>query len=381
MVPEGWEIKSIGDVCEVKGGKRLPKGRSLQKRNTPYPYIRVSDMFDGGVSLEDIRYVPEDVAPSIARYTISKNDLFISVAGTLGLVGKVPKELDGANLTENADKLTKIQTDKDYLLAVLQSPWVQKSVENEKTSNAQPKLALERIRGFRIPVPPLAEQRKIAEILSTWDRAIEVAEAQLSAAHSAKRALMQQLLTGKRRFPEFEGEEWKEVRLGDVCAPKQWPTIGKNDMTESGYPVFGANGFIGFYSEFNHEHPTTVVTCRGATCGTVSRTPPSTYITGNAMSLDYIDFTRVDDEFLFFALQRRGFDDIISGSAQPQIIGKDIRSVKLNLPNLGEQKKIAGTLSVCDSDVANIEAQITKLRTEKKALMQQLLTGKRRVVV
>ncbi|MBO9497410.1 restriction endonuclease subunit S, partial [Thalassotalea sp. G20_0] len=115
LIPNSWDVTEVGKVADVKGGKRLPKGRSLLEEPTPYPYIRVSDMDNGGVDLNDIRFVPEDIYPSISRYTISSNDLYISVAGTLGLVGYVPQQLDGANLTENANKITNIQVNKDFL--------------------------------------------------------------------------------------------------------------------------------------------------------------------------------------------------------------------------------------------------------------------------
>ncbi|KIC43847.1 hypothetical protein RA28_19675 [Ruegeria sp. ANG-S4] len=382
MVPKGWTTKALGRSINLQGGFAF---KSSEFGELGIPIVRISNIQGEIVELDGAPCYEEDI--KLERFLLEDGDILIAMSGaTTGKTGR----FFASNSTPNAylnQRVGRFQIKDENLLCsdfvwhLISTERFQYLVSIEAIGGAQPNVSGAEIESLTFNFPPITEQRKIAEILSTWDRAVEVAEAQLEAARTSKRALMQQLLTGKRRFPEFEAEEWKEVRLGDVCAPKQWPTIGKNDMTDSGYPVFGANGFIGFYSEFNHEHPTTVVTCRGATCGTVSRTPPSTYITGNAMSLDDVDATRVDDEFLFFALQKRGFDDIISGSAQPQIIGKDIRSVKLKLPMLTEQRKIAETLSICDSDVVNIENQITKLRTEKKALMQQLLTGKRRVVV
>lgn len=116
VIPEDWEIKPIKEFAAVKGGKRLPLGRSLTDKQTEHPYVRVTDMRMGGVDLRDIKYVPDDVFPAIKNYCISSSDLFISVAGTLGLVGKIPHELNGANLTENADKITNIACDQEFLL-------------------------------------------------------------------------------------------------------------------------------------------------------------------------------------------------------------------------------------------------------------------------
>ncbi|MEZ7497121.1 restriction endonuclease subunit S [Flavobacterium sp. Arc3] len=199
MIPKSWEVVTINEIAEVKGGKRLPKGEALIENKTEHPYIRVTDMFMGGVSLEKILYVPDNIFPVISRYTISKDDLFISVAGTLGIVGEVPFELDGANLTENADKLTNIKVNKSFLLQLLLSPFIQDLVQKEQTNNAQPKLALTRIKEFIIPKPPKEEQEKIASILRTVDNKLEVLLEKKTHYQELKQGLMQQLLTGRIR--------------------------------------------------------------------------------------------------------------------------------------------------------------------------------------
>jgi len=194
-----WDWTTIDAICDVKGGKRLPKGKVLLDSPTPHPYIRVTDMYMGGIKGKEVKYVPIDVAPSIKNYIINKDDLFISVAGTLGLVGEIPDELDGANLTENADKLTNIKCDKKFLLYVIKSRIIQRYIEAESTQNAQPKLALTRIRSFKVPQPVLEEQQKIASVLTNADKETDLLEQQLDDLKQEKKALMQQLLTGKRR--------------------------------------------------------------------------------------------------------------------------------------------------------------------------------------
>ncbi|WP_420229337.1 restriction endonuclease subunit S [Psychrobacter sp. ER1] len=194
-----WNWVNLEDICDVKGGKRLPKGSALSEVKTFNPYIRVADMYMGGVDLSNIKYVPESVAPLIKNYTISKDDLFITVAGTLGIVGSIPDELDGANLTENADKLTNIKCDKTFLLYVMTSSIIQRYIDAESTQNAQPKLALVRIRGFKVPLPKPEEQQKIATVLTNADKEIELLEQQLADLQQEKKALMQVLLPGKKR--------------------------------------------------------------------------------------------------------------------------------------------------------------------------------------
>lgn len=194
-----WTMKRLSEIADVTGGKRLPKGRQLSRHDTGHPYIRVSDMYEEGIQTDDLQYVPQDVAPSIKQYRIYKNDLYISVAGTIGLVGLIPNELDGANLTENADRISNIKINNVYLLYILRSPIIQEPIQQQITVNAQPKLALTRIREFKIPVPSEAEQQKIAAVLQACDHEIELLHQKRAALQQQKKGLMQRLLTGQLR--------------------------------------------------------------------------------------------------------------------------------------------------------------------------------------
>jgi len=183
----------------------------------------------------------------------------------------------------------------------------------------------------------------------------------------------QQALVPRLRFPEFRNAgEWESMELGDVCNPRQWATISSSTLTESGYPVYGANGFIGFYSEYNHDDETIAITCRGSTCGDVSLIPPKSYITGNSMALDDLKVEKINRSFLFQYLKRRGFKDVISGSAQPQIVGTAIKCMKIVIPEIEEQQKIADCLSSLDALIDAQTKKLDALRSHKRGLMQQL---------
>lgn len=175
-------------------------------------------------------------------------------------------------------------------------------------------------------------------------------------------------------IPKHIPDDWQFYKLTDICNPKQWKTISATEMTESGYPVFGANGFVGFYYEYNHEHEAVAITCRGNTCGTINRIPPKTYITGNSMALDDIKKNVITQDYLYYALKYRGVGDSISGSAQPQITGVGLRSIELPAPPLPEQQKIAAILSSVDDVIEKTRAQIDKLKDLKTGMMQELLT-------
>jgi type I restriction enzyme S subunit len=119
-------------------------------------------------------------------------------------------------------------------------------------------------------------------------------------------------------------------------------------LQPEGFPVYGANGKIGFYSEYTHEFPTLAITCRGATCGSVHITDPCSYINGNAMALDHIS-DKIDIKFLYYYFVHRGFKDVISGSAQPQITGEGLSTLEIPLPPLATQKRIAEILDAADA--------------------------------
>ena len=166
---------------------------------------------------------------------------------------------------------------------------------------------------------------------------------------------------------------WIKKNLVELCNPKQWKTISQYEMSKTGYPVFGANGFIGYYPEYNHDNETIAITCRGATCGTVNLVPKKTYITGNSMCLDNVS-RDTDVKYLYYASSYRTLSDVISGSAQPQITGESLKFVILPIPPITEQKKIASILTSVDELIENTQKQIDKLQDLKKATMNDLLT-------
>ena len=160
-----WKWCYLGDICAIRGGKRVPVGRKLSEEPTSQKYIRVADMKNHSVISNTIKYLPDDLIEKLALYTISKNDLYITVAGTIGDVGVVPNELDGANLTENADKIIFENIDKQWLMTCLLSNVVQRQINEATTQVGQPKLAIKRIQSLSIPLCPLEEQKRIVEKL------------------------------------------------------------------------------------------------------------------------------------------------------------------------------------------------------------------------
>ena len=206
-MPEGWEPTTVTSVATVKGGKRMPKGVSLTSENTGQPYIRVTDFKDHGVDADQVLFVPKGYEPVISRYIISSDDVYISIAGTIGLVGQVPEVLSGANLTEYAAKVTlkDYSVDARFLMYALASDTCQSQITQFTATNAQPKLALVRIEQIQLPLPAtLDEQRELVAILDAIDRKIDLHKHKRAVLEELFKTLLHKLMTGEIRAGELE---------------------------------------------------------------------------------------------------------------------------------------------------------------------------------
>lgn len=165
-LPEGWSWKKINDIASVKGGKRLPKGHSYTDDATNWVYIRVKDLENGTISDRDLKYINENTRNEIKRYTISSDDIYVTIAGTLGQVGLVPEKFSEMNLTENAAKICifdKNAVNKEWLYLYLESSFSQYQFKKKSRGAALQKLALRSIQDTLVPLPPYEVQVQIAE--------------------------------------------------------------------------------------------------------------------------------------------------------------------------------------------------------------------------
>ena len=152
----------------------------------------------------------------------------------------------------------------------------------------------------------------------------------------------------------------EKVQLKNICRPKQWKTLtGKNLVPDGKYPVYGANGIIGYYNDYNHENETLMIGCRG-TCGALNISQPFSYINGNAMALDDL-VDDIDIRYLYYALMGRGFQDVISGAVQPQIIRADLEKMEVWIGNKKEQKEIVDVFSKLDTVLSHRKREIQYL--------------------
>ena len=184
----------IDEVCDVLSGKRIPKGETFSPRPTEYRYITVSDMGEKYVSSDTLQFITSHTEKQITRYKVRNGDIIISVAGTLGKLNIISPDLDGVNLTENCDRFTNFRgINPEYLYHVLSSDLIQSQIEASKTKNGQPKLALERIRNFVVPVPHQIRQEQFVGVMNSIDKYIASQQAVLDRCCKARAGLQQQL--------------------------------------------------------------------------------------------------------------------------------------------------------------------------------------------
>jgi len=377
MVPKGWLKYSVGELCtSIVPGRNKPK-----VFDGDIPWVTTPEINGRYIpSKLQVNYVSTTALSDAGGKIVPQGAVVMAAVGELGLIA-ITSEPVVLNQQLHAFVCSKL-VNNEYLAYWLttQKPYME-SIASKTTIPYMNKANCESI---PVLLPPLAEQFKIAQILLTWDNAISVTEKLLTNSQQQKKALMQQLLTGRKRLLNENGVrfngKWEKKLLSDVADVYQPKTISQSMMSDSGYPVYGANGFIGFYQEFNHETEQIAVTCRGSTCGIVNWTQAKSWITGNAMVINTDNYFYVSKKFLFYTLNGSDLKYLISGSGQPQITG-NIKTHIINLPCIEEQQMIATVLSAADAEISTLEKKIACLKDEKKALMQQLLTGKRRVKV
>ncbi len=228
-IPKGWKMTTLGEVVEIKGGKRLPLGASLQKQKNAHPYIKVTNLTNNSVQGVD-EYVPDDVYETIKRYVVDAGDVVLSIVGTIGLVGKIPDYLDKANLTENCVKILprKDILDNNFLYDYLVSYIGQSEIETNTVGAVQPKLPIYGVQNINLPLPPLFEQRAIAAELASLDDKIELLREQNKTLEAAAQTIFKEWFVNFN-FPGATGK-MIDSELGKI--PKGWRMGAVNDAIE-----------------------------------------------------------------------------------------------------------------------------------------------------
>ena len=397
-VPSSWVWTTLGELCLIKGGKRIPKGKTFSRKKTEHVYLRVTDMKDNTIIMSDLKYIDDDVYNEIKNYIINSSDLYLTIAGTIGAVGIVPDLLDGMNLTENAAKLTNILCNKKYLMYSLLSTIAQEHFSSRFHQVAQPKLSIETASKTLLPVPPIEEQQRIVAEIEKWFSLIykiEEGKADLQTSiKQAKSKILDLAIRGKlvpqdpndepasellkrinpnaeitcdnghyQNLPFEVPRNWSWTMLGEIGKWRSGSTPSRlnKDYYNGNIPWLKTgdlnDGYITHIPEYITEKAlnetsvklnpagSVLIAMYGATIGKIGiLTFPAT--TNQACCACEV-FDGIDKEFLFLFLlcNREEFIKMGGGGAQPNISKEKIVNTYVPLPPFAEQKRIVNAVN------------------------------------
>lgn len=412
---------AIGEFAKVKGGKRMPAGTALTSKKSNHPYLRIVDFKDGTIDKKNLQYVPDDIFPRISRYVISSNDLYISIVGTIGLIGFIPKELNGSNLTENAAKICSIDERKVnpiYLGYFLQSKVGQTAIHALTVGSTQPKLALFRIEQIKVPCPPLPIQKEIAAILSSLDDRITLLRETNKTLEAIAQALFKSWFIDfdpvrakmENKIPEGMDEEtaalfpdsleeselgmipkgWKVSTVGDffILLMGQSPPGNTYNENENGLPFYQGCTDFGFRFPMKRiycsepariaEIGDTLVSVR-APVGDVNMAIEKCCIGRGVASVRHGEDYRSFTFYLMRSLSKR-FDNFDSeGTIFGSITKKDFQSLPVISPSLSTLVAYDEISKPIDDRIIQNEQKIRTLANLRDTLLPRLISGQIRV--
>lgn len=376
MEPKEWDFKSLDELALVERGKF-----SVRPRNDPryfggsIPFVQTGDISSAGTYLNQYTQTLNAEGVKVSK-VFPKGTILITIAANIG---------DTAITTFDVacpDSVVAIQPYKErvdvfWLKNVLDTK--RDELDSQSTQNAQKNINLQVLKPLLIRTPPLLEQKMIAQILSTWDKAIATTEQLLNNSQQQKKALMQQLLTGKKRFSEFK-EDWKHVELGSLLEYKQpTPYLVKstdyNDDYETPVLTAGKTFVLGYTNESEGIYKDKLPVIIFDDFTTDSKFVDFPFKAKSSAMKILTARDGVSIKYVFEAMQMLDFT--IGGHQRHWI--SIFSNLVISIPEMAEQQKIASVLSTADSEIETLKQQLNRLEQEKKALMQQLLTGKRRV--
>ena len=402
MVTNGWENRTLESLCDSSAPITYGVLKPGDYVDDGVPLLQIKDLLNDLSEIDALHRISPELDLEYKRSRIATNDILISLVGTVGRIGLVPEALNGANIHRN---LGRIRTNNyEFLVHYLNSDIAKNRIGLSSSGSSQSALNLSVLRALKVSIPPLPEQRKIAKILSTWDKAIATTEKLIETSKQQKKALMQQLLTGKKRLvnPEtgkaFEGE-WEEVKVSSLITKhsekteinKQYPVLTSsrkgiffqsdyyNDRDVASEDTTGYNVVPRGYFTYRHMSDDLIFKFnRNTICdrGIVSTLYP-VFLANEDTVVPYLLQAVLNEGSAFkrFSLSQK------QGGSRTYMYLSKLNELKLQIPNLIEQQKIASVLTAADKEIEVLQAKLAHFKQEKKALMQQLLTGKRRVVV
>ena len=349
-----WKECRLGEIMNFSE-KRI-NASTLTTSN----YISTENMLQDFQGVIEAKSVPNNT--NVISFTYG--DILISnIRPYLKKVWKA--SIDGGCSSDVLVMKANDKINNDYLHYVIANNQFINFVMNGAKGVKMPRGDKEQMKTYIVSLPPMVkEQNKIAKFLSLLDERIATQNKIIDKLESLIKGIRSKL------YKDLIG---KEIFLGDISDIYQPKTISSTELIDKGFPVYGANGIIGYYDQYNHEMEQICITCRGNTCGTINFSQQKSWITGNAMVVNTDNYKDiVDKRYLFHILVDYNFNNIISGSGQPQIVRTPLEKIKIKLPIIGKQKQIAKSL---DSILQKIDLEkysLSLLNLQKTYLLRQM---------
>jgi type I restriction enzyme S subunit len=408
-LPKEWKWVTLGEMAKVKGGKRLPQNEQYSEGETPFPYLRVVDFENLSINQTQLKYLTEETQNKIRNYTISSSDLYISIAGTIGKVGTIPESLSGANLTENAAKITEINGfDLRYLAWHLNSHLVQKQISEKTIATTQPKLALYRIEKLNLILPPKGIQQaivsKIEELFSELDKGIENLRLAQQKLKTYRQAVLKWAFEGRLTNNNINDgllpDGWVKKILGDVAETCLGKMLDK-DKNKGDYHYYLRNISVRWGSfDLNsleqmrfekHEEERyglkkgDLIICEGGEpgrCAIWKDDLPNMKIQKALHRVRVKDTLSVFYLYYFMVYAGKGgfLESLFTGTTIKHLTGIQLKNIQIPIPPIREQykivQKIESRLSVADKLEETIAQSLQQAESLRQSILKQAFEGK-----
>lgn len=382
VIPEDWKFTSLGEMCIKIGSGITPRGGASTYKSSGHPFVRSQNVGWGKLLTDDIVFIDNITHESFSSTELQLNDVLLNITGaSIGRSAVVDGQVVCGNVNQHVCVVRPKSDllDPRYLNSFLISNAGQKQIESFQAGGNREGLNFGQIKSFQLPLPSTFEQRAIAKALSDVDALSSSQDALITKKRDIKQAAMQQLLTGKQRLPGFN-EEWKIKTLGGVVHIKKGQLITEKTILPGAIPVIaGGKAPAYFHNQANRKGKTITISASGANAGFVAffevpifASDCSTISEGEHYSIEFI--------YSYLQLMQQTIYKSQTGGAQPHVQPSHLNPLEINLPSLQEQTAIAKVLSDMDAEISALESERDKTKLLKQGMMQELLTGRTRLV-
>jgi len=361
-----WKMCTIGELTTKVGSGVTPRGGEAVYKTEGHPFVRSQNVGLGNLLLDDIAFIDEETHLRQKNTELQFNDVLLNITGaSIGRSALVDKQIVGGNVNQHVCIIrTKENLVPSFICSFLLSNYGQRQIDSFQAGGNRQGLNFEQIKSIKITIPSKDEQIKIAKLLRAIDERIATQNKIIDK--------LQSLIKGLRVCcMQRNGSD--NVYLSEIAQIYQPQTISSAELTEDGFLVYGANGIIGKYKDYNHKTEQICITCRGNTCGMVNYTKPMSWITGNAMVINTDKYQdKVYKKYLYHYLSAYNFNSIISGSGQPQIVRTPLEKLKITLPTISEQKQKAMILDKIQDKIEINHNVLNLYILQKQYLLRQM---------